>query len=98
MTDSEWWARVKSPGQAKEFPPRLSGRVWTMRHGSHEAALDLRLVEGLGAEIVLSIDSELRRARFYWRTQALEMLDVIASTESRLTTKGWRLETTNLTN
>ena len=47
---------------------------------------------GLGAEIVLSIDNELRRARFYWRTQVLEMLDIIASTESSLTSKGWRLE------
>ena len=26
-------------------------------------------------------DSELRRARFYWRTQALEMLEAIGSTE-----------------
>ena len=92
MTNAEWWATVKTPAQAKERPPRPSGRVWTMRHGTHEAALDLRLVPGLGAEIVLSIDHELRRARFYWRTQALEMLDAIASTESRLTTKGWRLE------
>ena len=63
-----------------------------MHHGTHEAALDLRLVPELGAEIVLSIDNELRRARFYWRTQVFEMLDAIASTESSLTTKGWRLE------
>ena len=63
-----------------------------MHHGNHEAALDVRLVPGLGAEIVLSIDNELRRARFYWRTQVLEMLDVIASTESILITKGWRWE------
>ena len=47
---------------------RQSGRTWTMHHGTHEAALDLRLVPGLGADIVLSIDNESRRARFYWRT------------------------------
>ena len=91
MTNADWWATVKTPGKPKERPPRPSGRVWTMHYGTHEAALDLRLVPGLGAEIVLSIDNELRRARFYWRTQALEMLE-IASTESRLTTKGWRSE------
>ena len=70
MTNADWWATVKTPGQVKERPPRPSGRVWTMHHGTHEAALDLRLVAGFGAEIVLSIDNELRRARFYWRTQA----------------------------
>lgn len=89
MTNADWWATVKTPGRAKAQPPRPSGRVWT---STHKAALDLRLVPGLGAEIVLSIDNELRRARFYWRTQALEMLDIIASTESSLTSKGWRLE------
>ena len=73
MTNADWWATAKTPGQAKQRPARPSGRVWTMHHGTHEATLDLRLVPGLGAEIVLSIDNELRRARFYWRTQALEM-------------------------
>ena len=92
LTNADWWATVKTPGQAKARPPRPSGRVWTMHHGTHKAALEMRLIEGLGAEIVLSIDNELRRARFYRRTQVLEMLDVIASAESRLTTKGWRSE------
>jgi hypothetical protein len=52
-------------------------------------ASPLRLVPGLGAEIVLSIDNELRRARFYWRTQALEMLDSIMATETNLASRGW---------
>ena len=89
MTNAEWWATVKTPAQVKARPPRLSGRVWTMRHGSHEAALDMRLIEGLGAEIVLSIDNELRRARFYGRTQVLDMLDAIMATETNLATRGW---------
>jgi hypothetical protein len=61
-----------------------------MQHGAHEAALDLRLVPGLGAEIVLSIDNEFRRARFYWRTQALEMLDAVSATERNFASRGWR--------
>jgi hypothetical protein len=46
-----------------------------MHHGTHEAALDLRLVPGLGAQIVLSIDNELRRARFRNRRGRQQTID-----------------------
>ena len=68
---------------------RQSGRIWTMHHGTHEAALDLRLVPGLGADIVLSIDNELRRARFYWRTQALCVAGAIVCDDTNLATRSW---------
>ena len=84
------------PTTVKETPDWLKSRRRNdlrarqdVRHGTHEAALDLRLVSGLGAEIVLSIDNELRRARFYWRTQMLEMPAAIMATETNLATRGW---------
>jgi hypothetical protein len=39
--------------------------VWTLRKGEQEAAIDLRPVLGIGAEIVLTVDGELRRSRLY---------------------------------
>jgi hypothetical protein len=36
-------------------------RVWALRKDGHEAAIDLRAVPGIGAEIVLTVDGELRR-------------------------------------
>ena len=34
-------------------------RIWTLRKGTREAAIDLRHVPGLDAEIVLTVDGEL---------------------------------------
>jgi hypothetical protein len=50
----------------------------------------VRLVDRIGAELVLSVNGELRRARFYWRTQFLELLDAIAATGAKLHTRGWQ--------
>jgi hypothetical protein len=84
MTSPEFWAASKRPVKQKDdTPKRLSGRVWTLRHGQHRADLDLRLIDGYGAEIVLSVNGELRRGRLYHRTRVLAMLDAIVLTESR---------------
>jgi hypothetical protein len=42
--------------------------MWTLSKGAHEAAMDMRAVPGVGAEIVLSVDGELRRTRLLSRT------------------------------
>lgn len=89
MTDSDWWATVKTKPKSASQPPRPSGRVLTLHHGQHIASLDLRLVENLGAELVLSVNGQLRRARFYRRQQVLELLDAIADTDEKLRAKGW---------
>jgi hypothetical protein len=39
-------------------------RVWTHK-GGHAAALDLRPVPGVGAEVVLSVNGEWQRTRLY---------------------------------
>jgi len=46
-------------------------------------------MEHYGAELVLSVNGELRLARFFWRTQFLELLDAISETEMNLQPKGW---------
>jgi len=93
VTNPEWWASCKKPIVPREPPRRLSGRVWTLHRDRHEATLDLRLVEHYGAEILLTVNGELKRARFYWRTQVLAMLDAIIATEAKLANRGWTKET-----
>ena len=44
---------------------------------------------GLRAEIVLSVNGELRRARFFQRIRVLQMLDAIAAKERNLMAAGW---------
>ena len=56
MNDAAWWARVV---QARtERADLLPQRVWALRNGEHEAAIDLKAVPGVGAEIVLTVDGE----------------------------------------
>jgi hypothetical protein len=63
VTDADWWARVV---QARtRHSDLLPQRVWALCKDGHEAAIDLRAVPGVGAEIVLTVDSELRRTRPY---------------------------------
>src|SRR5215203_2405609 len=40
-------------------------RVWVLRKGTHEAAIDLRAVAGVGAEIVLRVDGKSRKTRLF---------------------------------
>jgi hypothetical protein len=37
--------------------------VWRSAEGGHEAAIDLSAAPGIGAEVVLTVDGELRKAR-----------------------------------
>jgi len=58
MTDAYWWARVvQARTQRADLLPQ---RLWTLRKGEHEAAMDVRAVPGVGAEIVLSVDGEFK--------------------------------------
>lgn len=71
MTNSEWWARVV---QARtRHADLLPQRVWPLHKGEHEAPIDLRAVPGDGAEIVLTVDGELRRTRLYRAHEQAEL-------------------------
>ena len=53
MTNADWWARVVQPRTARDdLRPQ---RVWTLQKGEHAAALDVKAVPGVGAEIVLTV-------------------------------------------
>jgi hypothetical protein len=87
MTNAGWWVRVV---QARtRHADLLPQRMWTLRKGAQEAAIDLRAVPGVGAEIVLSVDGELRRTRLYRAHEQAELSGAIADTRARFEAKGW---------
>jgi hypothetical protein len=46
-------------------------RVWTLHKGEHAAAIDS--VPGIGAEIVLTVDGELRKTRLFRSHEQAEL-------------------------
>ena len=92
MTNADWWARVvKARAEHDDLIPR---RVWTLRNGAHEAAIDLRPVRGVGAEIVLSVDGEWRRTRLFRAHEQAELSGAIGETRARFEAKGWASDAT----
>ena len=55
----------------------------------HEAAIDLRAVPGVGAEIELTVDGEMRRTRLFRAHKQAELFGAIADTRATFETKGW---------
>jgi hypothetical protein len=51
----------------------LSYRLWMLRKDGREPTIDLRAVPGVGAEIVLTVDGELRRTRLYRAHEQAEL-------------------------
>src|SRR3954469_3045709 len=89
MTNAAWWARVV---QARtERADLLPQRVWALRRGEHEAAIDLKAVPGVGAEIVLTMDGEWRRTRLFRSHEQAELSDAIADTRATFEAKDWAL-------
>ena len=87
MTNADWWARVV---QARtEHDDLLPQRDVDAAQGPSEAAIDLRAVSGIGAEIVLSVDGELRRTRLYRSHEQAELSGAIADTQATFEAKGW---------
>jgi hypothetical protein len=71
MTNADWWARVvQARTQHDDLLPK---RVWALRKGGHEAAIDVKAVPGIGAEIVLTIDGKLRRWRLFRSHEQAEL-------------------------
>jgi hypothetical protein len=87
MTNADWWARVVQARTARE--DLLPERVWALRKGEHEAAIDLKAVPGLGAEIVLTVDGEMRKTRLFRSHEQAELVGAIADTRAMLEGKGW---------
>jgi hypothetical protein len=87
VTNADWWARVV---QARtERDDLISRRVWALRKDGNEAAIDLKAVPGIGAEIVLTVNGELRRTRLFRSHQQAELVGAIADTRATFEAKGW---------
>jgi hypothetical protein len=87
MTSAHWWARVVHA--RTQYADLLPQRVWALRKDGHEAAIDLRAVPGVGAELVLTVNGELRRTRLYRSHEQAELSNAIADTRAAFQAKGW---------
>jgi hypothetical protein len=63
--------------------------VWTLHKGEHAAAIDLKAVPGIGAEIVLTVNGELRKTRLFRSHEQAELVGAIADTWTMFEGKGW---------
>jgi hypothetical protein len=87
MNDAAWWARVvQARTERDDLRPQ---RVWTLRKDRQEAAIDLKAVPGIGAEIVLTVDGELRKTRLFRSHEQAELVGAIAVTRTMFEGKGW---------
>jgi hypothetical protein len=60
MTNADWWARVvQARTERDDLRPQ---RVWTLHNAGREAAIDVKAVPGVGAEIVLTVDGNCERS------------------------------------
>ena len=63
MTNADWWARVvQARTDRDDLRPH---RVWALRKDGHEVAIDVKAVPGIGAEIVLTVNGQLRKTRLF---------------------------------
>src|SRR5215211_3016099 len=86
MTNADWWARVMQARTTRdELRPQ---RVWALRKGEHEAAIDLKAVPGVGAEIVLTVDGEWRKTLLFRSHEQAELVGAIADTRTTFERKG----------
>jgi hypothetical protein len=61
------------------------------RHGPEcrSFRIDLKAVPGVGAEIVLTVDAELRKTRLFRPHEQAELVVAIADTRTMFEGKGW---------
>jgi len=87
MTNSDWRARVvQARTERDDLRPK---RVWVLRKEGREAAIDVKAVPGIGAEIVLSVDGQWRKTRLFRSHQQAELVGAIADTRMMPEGKGW---------
>jgi hypothetical protein len=82
MTNSDWRARVvQARTERDDLRPK---RVWVFHKDGREAAIDVKAVPGLGAEIVLTVDGQWRKTRLFRSHQQAELVGAIADTRMML--------------
>jgi hypothetical protein len=87
VNDAAWWARVvQARTERDDLKPN---RVWVLRKDGREAAVDVKAVPGIGAEIVLTVDGQWRKTRLFRSHQRAELVGAIADTRTASERKGW---------
>jgi hypothetical protein len=87
MNDAAWWQRVVQTRTKRD--DLIRQRVWTLHRGEHAAAIELKAVPGIGAEIVLTVDGEMRKTRLFRSHEQAELVGAIADTRAMFEAKGW---------
>jgi hypothetical protein len=87
MNGAALWARVvEARTNREDLRPQ---RMWALRKDGREAAIDVKAVPGIGAEIVLTVDGELRKTRLFRSHEQAELVGAIADTRTMFEGKGW---------
>jgi hypothetical protein len=89
MTNSDWWARAKTPPQPETVQVRPRERVCTLRKDQHEATLETRAVHGVGQELIFSVNGHWRRMRVFKEHGPL-LSGTVSATMTNLKARGWR--------
>jgi hypothetical protein len=66
----------------------LPRRVWTLRNGTREVAIDVKALPGIGAEIVITADGEWRKTRLFRSHEQAELVSAIADTRTIFARRG----------
>jgi hypothetical protein len=72
VTNADWWLRVRQQRDAVQPRQATDVELWRLRKGAHIAAAAVRAVAGVGLELRLLYDGELRRSQVYRLAGALE--------------------------
>jgi hypothetical protein len=87
LTNADWVGpRHSSAPSGKTYLPQ---RVSALRKGGHDAAIHVKAVPGIGAEIVLTVDGEMRKTRLFRSHEQAELVGAIADTRAMFEGKGW---------
>ena len=78
---------MKARTELEDLRPQ---RVWTLHKDGRAAAIHIKAVPGIGAEIVLSVDGEMRKARLFRSHEQAELVGAIADTRTMFEGKGWK--------
>jgi hypothetical protein len=78
MNDAASWQRVvEARTERDDLRPQ---RVWVLRKEGRETAIGVKAVSGIGAEIVLTLDGELRKTRLFRPHEQAELVGALADT------------------
>jgi hypothetical protein len=87
VNDAAWWARVvQARTERDDLRPQ---RVWTLHNGDHAAAIDVKAEPGIGADVVLTVNGELRKTRLFRSHEQAELVGAIADTRTMFERNGW---------